>query len=169
MRSVRARGGVGCGSAYPMVRPTGSMMVGDTSAIGDGWGFLLIQGYFLGSQLVVGREVWSSTRDTQGTSCAFFSPPYQAEDLSETGMRNRDAVLHTPAHPLRDMLKGKQKKEGKKYGPSEEYWNVNVLGRCHRGWKSLSHCGMFSFFPRFSFLLSLSFPVYPSCQNINMT
>jgi len=37
-------------------------------------------------------------------------PPYQGEDLSEMGMQNRDAVLHTPAYPLRDMLKGKQKR-----------------------------------------------------------
>ena len=84
--------------------------------------------------------------------CAFSPHPHLAEDLSETGTQDRDAVLHTPAHQLRDMPKGKQKKSVKDTARARNigtltFWVVVTEDGSHS--RNLV-CFPF-FFPRFPF------------------
>jgi hypothetical protein len=97
---------------------------------------------------------------------------HTTEGLLGTGTRNRDAVLHTPARPLRDVLRKTKKGKGRDTTLNRNFEMLTYfLGadvtedRSH----SLILFGM-SFFHGFRFLLyHCRFSDFPSCQNINMT
>ena len=96
-------------------------------------------------------------------SCA---PTQPKEGFLESGTPNHDAVLHIPAYPPPDVLKRTKKGKRKDWpGPQFRKRSLTFWARCHSGSKSLSRFSVCFFSTGFL----LSFLVYLSCQNINMT